>query len=135
MRRKATKLVVPRQRVKSRLAPAAIGPYSQAIVAGDTLYCSGMIAIDAESGHMINDNIEVETEKVLNNMGAVLKAANMSFQNVVRCTVFLADIKDYAQVNEVYARYFDENPPSREALQVAALPRDAHVEISCIAVR
>lgn len=126
---------VSRSRIKTPLAPAAIGPYSQGILAGDTLYCSGQIAIDPESGSMVTTGIEPETERVLENLGAVLKAARMGFENVVRCTVYLADINDYAQVNEIYARYFSEAPPAREAVQVAALPRGARVEISCVAVR
>ena len=124
-----------RSRIKTPLAPAAIGPYSQAILVGNTLYCSGQIAIDPETGSLVSSGIEAETERVLENLGAVLRAARMDFQNVVRCTVFLADINDYAQVNEIYARYFSEAPPAREAVQVAALPRGARVEISCVAVR
>lgn len=124
-----------RSRIKTPLAPAAIGPYSQGILVGNTLYCSGQIPIDPETGSMVTSGIEPETERVLDNLGAVLKAARMDFQNVVRCTVFLADINDYAQVNEIYARYFSEAPPAREAVQVAALPRGARVEISCVAVR
>lgn len=124
-----------RSRIKTPLAPAAIGPYSQGILVGNTLYCSGQIAIDPETGSMVSSGIEAETERVLENLGAVLRAARMDFQNVVRCSVFLADINDYAQVNEIYARYFSEAPPAREAVQVAALPRGARVEISCVAVR
>lgn len=84
---------------------------------------------------MIDGTIEEETERVLDNVGAVLKAASMAFENVVRCEVFLTDVNDYAQVNEVYARYFNERPPARQAVQVAALPRNARVEVSCIAKR
>lgn len=124
-----------RSRIKTPLAPAAIGPYSQGILAGDTLYCSGQIAIDPESGSVVTSSIEAETERVLENLGAVLKAARMSYENVVRCTVYLVDINDYATVNEVYARYFSEAPPAREAVEVTALPRGARVEISCVAVR
>jgi 2-iminobutanoate/2-iminopropanoate deaminase len=102
---------------------------------GNTLYCSGQIAIDPKSGSMVTDSVEVETERVLDNLGAILQAASMDFDDVVRCTVFLIDINDYAQVNEVYSRYFNEMLPAREAVQVAALPRGARVEISCIAVR
>lgn len=126
---------VSRSRVKTPLAPAAIGPYSQGILVGDTLYCSGQIAIDPETGSVITSSVESETERVLENLGAVLRAAGMDYENVVRCTVYLSDINDYAQVNEVYARYFSEAPPAREAVQVAALPRNARVEISCVAVR
>ncbi len=128
-------LTIPRTRVKTPLAPAAIGPYSQAVLVGDTLYCSGQIAIDPKTGHMKATGVEGETEQVLENLGAVLRAAGMEYRNVVRCTVFLADINDYAQVNEIYARYFSDEPPAREAVQVAALPRSARVEISCVAVR
>lgn len=126
---------IPHTVVKTPLAPAAIGPYSQAILAGDTLYCSGQIAIDPKTGSMITTSVEAETVRVLENLGAVLHAVGMDYVNVVQCTVFLTDINDYAQVNEVYARYFNETPPAREAVQVAALPRSARVEISCVAVR
>lgn len=125
---------VDRSTVKTPRAPAAIGPYSQAVQTGNTLYCSGQIAIDPESGSLIKDGIEAETELVLDNLGAVLRAANMDYSNVVRCTVYLEDINNYGQVNEVYSRYFSESPPAREAVEVAALPRGAGVEISCIAV-
>lgn len=121
--------------VKTPLAPAAIGPYSQGIMVNDTLYCSGQIAIDPKTGSMITASVEAETERVLENLGAVLHAVGMDYANVVRCTVYLTDINTYAQVNEIYARYFNEEPPSREAVQVAALPRGARVEVSCIAVR
>ncbi len=121
--------------VKTPLAPAAIGPYNQAILAGDTVYCSGQIAIDPKTGSMITESVEAETERVLENLGAVLQAVGMTYTNVVQCTVYLTDINDYAQVNEIYSRYFNETPPAREAVQVAALPRSARVEISCIAVR
>jgi len=124
-----------RTTITTPLAPSAIGPYSQAILADGTLYVSGQIAIDPETGSMVSGSIETETERVLDNVGAVLQAASMTFENVVRCEVFLTDVNDYAQVNEVYARYFNESPPARQAAQVAALPRDARVEISCIAVR
>jgi len=124
-----------RRAVKTPLAPAAIGPYNQGILAGNTLYCSGQLGIDPETGSMASGGAEGETERVLKNLGAVLKAAQMDYRNVVRCTVFLADINDYGIVNDVYARYFSERPPAREAVEVSALPRGARVEISCIAVR
>lgn len=126
---------VSRSRIKTPLAPAAIGPYSQGILVGNTLYCSGQLAIHPESGSMVTGGIEAETERVLENLGAVLKAARMDYENVVRCTVYLTDINDYAQVNEIYARYFSEAPPARVAVEVSALPRGARVEISCVAVR
>lgn len=124
-----------RTTVTTPRAPAAIGPYSQAILVDDTLWCSGQIALEPESGSMVTGDIAEETEQVLDNLGAVLKAASMSYGNVVRCTVHLTDVNDYAQVNEVYARYFSEAKPARQAVQVAALPRGARVEISCVAVR
>lgn len=126
---------VPRSRVKTPLAPAAIGPYSQGVLVGDTLYCSGQIPIDPRTGSLINGTAEQEAERVLENLGAVLRDAGFDFRHVVRCTVYLADINDYASVNEVYARYFSESPPAREAVEVSALPRGCKVEISCIAVR
>jgi 2-iminobutanoate/2-iminopropanoate deaminase len=124
-----------RTTITTPLAPSAIGPYSQAILADDTLYVSGQIAIDPDTGSMVNATLTEETERVLDNVGAVLQAASMTFENVVRCEVFLTDMNDYARVNEVYARYFNESPPARQAVEVAALPRDARVEVSCIAVR
>ncbi|MEP0546520.1 MAG: RidA family protein [Rhodothermales bacterium] len=124
-----------REIVNSPNAPAAIGPYSQAILAGNTLYCSGQIAFIPETGEVLRGDIEEETAQTLENLGAVLHAAGMTFRNVVTCTVFLTDMNDYGQVNEVYARYFNESPPAREAIEVSALPRGARVEISCIAVR
>lgn len=130
-----TRPSMSRTTVKTPRAPAAIGPYSQAILSDDTLYCSGQIAIDPETGSMVNGSIEEETRQVLENIGAVLQGASMDYENVVRCTVFLTDVNDYAQVNDVYGRYFNEAPPARQAVQVAALPRNAKVEISCIAVR
>lgn len=124
-----------REIIDSPNAPAAIGPYSQAILAGNTLYCSGQIAFKPQTGDLIQGDIEAETAQTLENLGAVLKAAGMTHRNVVSCTVYLTDINDYGQVNEVYARYFNESPPAREAIEVSALPRGARVEISCIAVR
>ncbi len=124
-----------REIVNSPNAPAAIGPYSQAILAGNTLYCSGQIAFVPETGELLRGDVEEEAARALENLGAVLHAAGMSFRNVVTCTVYLIDINDYGQVNEVYARYFSESPPARETIEVSALPRGARVEISCIAVR
>ena len=133
MRKKA--LTIERTRINTQLAPAAIGPYSQAVMVGDTLYCSGQIPIEPKTGHMIADGIEQETARVLENMEGVLTAAGMSMDNVVSCRVYMTDINDYAQINEIYARYFESNAPAREAVQVCALPRGARVEISCVAVR
>lgn len=124
-----------RSTVTTPLAPAAIGPYSQGILTDGTLYVSGQIAIDPETGSMIDGSIEEETERVLDNLGAILNAASMTFEDVVRCEVFMTDVNDYAEINEVYAHYFNEKPPARQAVEVASLPRNARVEISCIAVR
>ena len=121
--------------VKTPLAPAAIGPYSQAVLAGDTLYCSGQLPLHPKTGSLITTGIEDESIQVLDNLGAVLHAVGMDYRHVVSCTVYLTDINDYAAVNEVYARYFNESPPARAAIQVVALPRGAHIEIACIAVR
>ncbi len=124
-----------RQIIDSPNAPAAIGPYSQAILAGNTLYCSGQIAFIPETGELLQGDIEEETIQTLENLGAVLKGAGMSYENVVSCTIYFADINDYAQVNEVYSRYFNESPPARAAVEVSALPRGARIEITCVAVR
>jgi 2-iminobutanoate/2-iminopropanoate deaminase len=99
------------------------------------LYCSGQIAIDPETGSLLDGSVEEEAEQVLRNLGAVLQGASMSFRDVVQCTVYLTDMSDYATVNDVYSRYFSEAPPAREAVEVRALPRGARVEISCTAVR
>lgn len=124
-----------RDQVRASQAPPAIGPYSQGVLVGNMLYCSGQIALDAATGRLIEGDVQEETARVLDNLGAVLNAAGMDFSHVVRCTVYLARMDDYALVNEVYARYFSETPPAREAIQVAALPRNAQVEISCVAIR
>jgi 2-iminobutanoate/2-iminopropanoate deaminase len=128
-------LSVDRQLVKTQLAPAAIGPYSQAVLAGNTLYLSGQIPIDPKTGHMVSDTIETETARVLENLEGVLTAAGMTLDNVVSCRVYMTDINDYAQINEVYGRFFGANAPAREAVQVCALPRNARVEISAVAVK
>jgi len=121
--------------IKSPNAPAAIGPYSQAIKVGNTLYCSGQIAINPKTGELVVDSIEAETKQVLENLGAVLKEAGMDFSDVVRATVFMADMENYKRINGVYGQYFTENPPARAAVQVANLPKYVNVEISCIAVK
>lgn len=121
--------------IQSPDAPAAIGPYSQAIQVGNTLYCSGQIAIDPATGQLVNETIEAETEQVLKNLGAVLKAAGMDYSDVVRATVYMSDMANYGRINSIYAKYFTEKPPARAAVQVANLPRYVNVEISCIAVK
>jgi 2-iminobutanoate/2-iminopropanoate deaminase len=116
-------------------APAAIGPYSQAIRAGQQLYCSGQIALDPATGSFQNGSVAEQAVRVMDNLKAVLAAGGSSFDKVVRCTVFLVDMNDFATVNEVYARYFSGLvPPSRSTVAVAQLPRGARVEIDCIAL-
>jgi len=114
-------------------APKAIGPYSQAILVDGTLYSSGQIAINPKNGTLETEDISSETERVMQNLQAILKAAQMNFDNVVKCSIFLKAMSQYAEVNEVYAAYFGENPPARETIEVSALPKDVNVEISLIA--
>jgi len=116
-------------------APAVIGPYSQAILSGNTLYCSGQIAINPENGELITDNITEETNQVMKNISEILKAANMDFTNVVKCSIFMNDMGQYNEINEVYDSYFSNNPPAREAVEVSVLPKNVNVEISVIAVK
>ena len=115
-------------------APAPIGPYSQAVKAGDTLYVSGQIPMDAASGEMINENITEETHQVMKNLDAILRAGGMGFANVVKCSIFIKDMNDFGTINEAYGMYFKTEPPARETVEVARLPKDVNVEISCIAV-
>ena len=124
-----------REVIKSSGAPAAIGPYSQAIEVGDTLYCSGQIALDPTTGELVNESIEAETRRVLENLSAVVAEAGFAMSDVVRCTVYMTDMKDYAKINEIYGEYFKESPPARVAVEVSNLPKDVKVEISCIAVK
>ena len=121
--------------INTKNAPKAIGPYSQAILSGDTLYCSGQIAINPDTGNLVTENITTETNQVMKNISAVLKAADMTFDNVVKCSIFMIDMNDYSAVNQVYAKCFLENPPAREAVQVSVLPKNVNVEISIIAVK
>ncbi|MFT6166444.1 MAG: 2-iminobutanoate/2-iminopropanoate deaminase [Vicingaceae bacterium] len=122
--------------IQTDKAPAPIGPYSQAILVGDTLYTSGQIALDAESGELVLSNITLETRKVMLNMQAVLLAAGMDFENVVKSTIFLSSMEHFNAVNEVYGSYFDEQAaPARETVEVAGLPKKVNVEISMIAVK
>jgi 2-iminobutanoate/2-iminopropanoate deaminase len=114
-------------------APAAIGPYSQAVRAGDFVFLSGQIPLDPKSGAIVPGDIVAQTERVMENLGAVLRAAGCSFANVVKSTIFLADLATFQQVNAVYAKYFKEPFPARATVQVAALPRGAQVEIEVVA--
>lgn len=117
-------------------APAPIGPYSQAVLIGSTLYTSGQIALNPQTMELVLDDIETETQQVMENMKAVLEAAGMTFENVVKTTIFIMDMGDFARINSVYASYFDEsNAPARETVQVAGLPKGVNVEISMIAVK
>ena len=119
--------------VSSPDAPAAIGPYSPAIRAGQLLFISGQVPIDPATGQMIEGDVTAQTRRVLDNVGALLVAADRSFADVVRTTIFLADMNDFASVNAIYAQYFSEPYPARATVQVARLPKDARVEIDVIA--
>ncbi len=120
--------------ISTKNAPEAIGPYSQAILSNGTLYCSGQIAINRKTGDLVIDNITNDTTQVMENIAEVLKAANMNFSNVVKCSIFMKSMQDYAEINKTYAKYFDKNPPAREAVEVSVLPKNVNVEISVIAV-
>ena len=119
--------------VSSPDAPKAIGPYSQAVRAGQLLFASGQIPLDPATGAVVEGDIAAQTRRVMENLGAVLAAAGLSFAHVVRTTVFLADMAEFAMVNEVYGKYFSEPYPARATVQVARLPRDVRVEIDAIA--
>lgn len=123
-----------KETVTTTNAPGAIGPYSQAIKAGGMVFCSGQIPIDPATGEFVSDVVSEQTEQVLRNLDEVLKAAGTGLDNVVKTTVFLADMNDFAEMNEVYGRYFSDNKPARATVQAARLPRDARVEIDCIAI-
>lgn len=119
--------------VSTEKAPAAIGPYSQAIKTGDLLFMSGQIPLDPRTGNLVSGDIEAETRRVMENLGAVLAAAGAKFENLVKTTIYLTDLGDFAAVNRVYASYFSLDPPARATVQVSALPRGARVEIEAIA--
>ncbi|KAL7143177.1 hypothetical protein ABFS83_08G173500 [Erythranthe nasuta] len=114
-------------------APAALGPYSQAIKANNMVFVSGVLGLIPETGKFVSDNVEDQTEQVLKNMGEILKASGASYSSVVKTTIMLADLKDFKKVNEIYAKYFTAPAPARSTYQVAALPLDARIEIECIA--
>jgi 2-iminobutanoate/2-iminopropanoate deaminase len=115
-------------------APAAIGPYSQAVRVGATLYCAGQIPLDPKTGQIVSTEITEQTQRVMQNITAVLQAAGLSFENVVKTTIFLTDFADFQTVNEIYGSYFKKDPPARSTVQVAALPKNARIEIEVIAV-
>lgn len=119
--------------IKSDNAPAPIGPYSQAVLHNGTLYVSGQIALDPISGELHLEDIATETEWVMQNIKAVLKAAGMDFNHVLKCSIFLSSMENFAAVNQVYEKYFSSNPPARETVAVKTLPKNVNVEISCIA--
>jgi 2-iminobutanoate/2-iminopropanoate deaminase len=116
-------------------APAPIGPYSQAILINDTLYVSGQIPLDPLTGDLIVDSIESATHQVMRNIGSLLKEVNLDYSNIVKCSIFLKNMDDFAQMNPIYASYFSTVPPARETVQVTKLPMDVNIEISCIAVK
>lgn len=124
-----------KKQISIKGAPAPIAPYSQAILAGQTLYVSGQIPLNPQTRELVVDTIENATHQVLKNIGNLLNEAEMDYSNVVKCTVFLKDLNDFETVNEIYGQYFNEMPPARECVQVARLPKDVPVEISCIAVK
>jgi len=121
--------------IRTENAPAPIGPYNQAVLAGGTLYISGQIPMDPKTGAIIESGIQDETHQVMANLKAILEAASMDFSHVVKTSIFLMDMAQFAQVNEVYGSYFGEGAPARETVQVAGLPRGVRVEISMIAVQ
>ncbi len=120
--------------ISTENAPGAIGPYSQAVKAGNMVFLSGQIPIDPNTGEFVSDDVVEQTEQVLRNLSAVLEASGASLNSVVKTTVFLADMNDFAAMNEVYAKYFSDNKPARATVQAARLPKDARIEIDCIAL-
>ena len=121
--------------VKTSQAPAPIGPYSQAVLSGNTLYTSGQIAINPKSGDLILDSIEEETHQVMKNLKAVLSEAEMTFDHVIKSSIFISDMDNFGRINEIYGQYFTRDFPARETVEVARLPKDVNVEISMIAVK
>jgi 2-iminobutanoate/2-iminopropanoate deaminase len=120
--------------ISTNEAPAAVGPYSQAVRIGSTVYCAGQIPLDPKSGQIVSKDISEQTRRVLDNISAILKAEGLLFENIVKTTIFLTDLADFQTVNEIYASYFKQAPPARSTVQVAALPKGARIEIEAIAV-
>ena len=120
--------------ITSKNAPAPIGPYNQAVLAGNTLYVSGQIALDPVSGNMVNADIVTETHQVMKNLKAILEEAGADLTKVVKCSIFVKDLNNFVTINKVYGEYFVTDAPARETVEVSRLPKDANVEISCIAV-
>lgn len=123
------------QRIEAPGAPKAVGPYSHAVVAGDLVYCSGQVPLDPATGELVSGDIAAQTDRIFDNLTAVLAAAGSGLERVVKTTVFLVDIADFAAMNEAYAKRFADHRPARSTIGVAALPRGARVEIECIATR
>lgn len=123
-----------KETISTENAPGAIGPYSQAVKTGSMVFCSGQIPIDPATGEFVSGDVAEQTRQVLKNLSAVLGAAGTDLNNVVKTTVFLADMNDFTAMNEVYAEFFSDNKPARATVQAARLPRDARVEIECIAI-
>ena len=116
-------------------APPPIGPYSPALLVNDTLYISGQVPINIETGNLITENIELATHQVLRNIKALLAEADMTLENVVKCTIFMTDLNEFQKMNAVYAGYFEGDAPARETVEISRLPMDATIEISCIAIK
>jgi 2-iminobutanoate/2-iminopropanoate deaminase len=124
---------LPKKHITSKDAPKPIGPYSQGVISGGLLFCSGQIAIDPKTSELVKGDVVVQTEQVLKNLLAILKEAKMGPENVVKTTVYLADMADFPRMNEVYARYLGKQPPARSTIQAAGLPRGVDIEIDAIA--
>jgi 2-iminobutanoate/2-iminopropanoate deaminase len=124
---------LPKKHVESSQAPKPIGPYSQGVISGGLLFVSGQVPIDPDTGELVKGEIEVQAERALKNVMAILKEAKMGAEHVVKATVYLADLADFAKMNEVYSRYLGKEPPARSTVQVAGLPKGARVEIDVIA--
>jgi 2-iminobutanoate/2-iminopropanoate deaminase len=119
--------------ILTKAAPAPIGPYSQAVESNGTLYISGQIPMDPYSGEIISGDIKEETNQVMKNISAILETANMKMSDIDKCSIFISDMNDFQDINEIYGTYFNENPPARETVEVARLPKDVRIEISAIA--
>lgn len=121
--------------IRTEAAPAPVGPYSQAVESGGFLFCSGQIAIHPKTNQVLTGPVEEQAKQVMENIGAVLSASGLGFQNIVKTTIYLINMNDFSAVNEVYARYFQEEPPARSTIAVSALPKGVHVEIEVLAKR
>jgi len=126
-------MIMEKKIIYTEKAPRAIGPYSQAVVYNGTVYCSGQIALLPESMEIVNGGIEEQARQVMKNLEQVLIAAETSFKNVLKCTIFLQDMNDFPAVNEIYGEFFEDNPPSRETVAVKELPKSVLIEVSCVA--